>query len=103
MVLVGASFPDAKAQVAAEVTCEPRTLLKPLGFGCGTKRPTPAGRALTLKCQLVRQAVQQRGRTTADVYHRRQLLRAAKIVWFSYAPVVRIEGSTADDLDLYWV
>ena len=28
MVLVGASFPDAKAQVAAEVTCEPRTLLK---------------------------------------------------------------------------
>jgi hypothetical protein len=30
MVLVGESFPDAKAQVAAEVTCEPRMLLKPL-------------------------------------------------------------------------
>jgi hypothetical protein len=30
MVLVGASFPDAKAQVAAEVTCEPRALLKPI-------------------------------------------------------------------------
>jgi hypothetical protein len=28
MVMVGASFPDAKAQVAAEVTCEPRMLLK---------------------------------------------------------------------------
>jgi hypothetical protein len=32
MVLVGASFPDAKAQVAAEVTCEPRTPFKPLGL-----------------------------------------------------------------------
>ena len=31
MVLVGVSFPDAKAQVAAEVTCEPRTLLKTTG------------------------------------------------------------------------
>jgi len=28
MVLVGASFPDAKAQVPAEGTCEPRTPLK---------------------------------------------------------------------------
>ena len=28
MVLVGESFPDAKARVAAEVTCEPRMLLK---------------------------------------------------------------------------
>jgi hypothetical protein len=28
MVLAGELFPDAKAQVAAEVTCEPRTLLK---------------------------------------------------------------------------
>ena len=26
MVSVGASFPDAKAQIPAEVTCEPRTL-----------------------------------------------------------------------------
>ena len=31
------------------------------------------------------------GRTTAEVYHRRQRLRAAKTVWFSHAPVVRIE------------
>jgi hypothetical protein len=31
MVLAGESFPDAKAQVAAEVTCEPRMLLKPSG------------------------------------------------------------------------
>jgi hypothetical protein len=28
MVLVGESFSDAKAQVTAEVTCEPRMLLK---------------------------------------------------------------------------
>ena len=28
MVTVGESFPDAKAQLAAEMTCEPRMLLK---------------------------------------------------------------------------
>jgi hypothetical protein len=33
MVLVGASFPDAKAQAGAEVTCEPRMLLKATGVG----------------------------------------------------------------------
>jgi hypothetical protein len=31
-VLVGESFPDAKAQVAAEVTCELRMLLKTIGI-----------------------------------------------------------------------
>jgi hypothetical protein len=32
MALVGESFPDAKAQVAAEVTCEPRMLLKTISW-----------------------------------------------------------------------
>jgi hypothetical protein len=32
MDLAGASFPDAKAQVAAEVTCEPQTLLRTISW-----------------------------------------------------------------------
>src|SRR5580700_9007602 len=44
MVLVGASFPDAKAQVAAEVTCEPRMLLKPSPQAPSRPEPARTGR-----------------------------------------------------------
>jgi len=60
MVLVGESFPDAKAQVAAEVTCEPRMLLKtiraltgPRGFESHALRPTPERRAVGDRRQTV--------------------------------------------------
>jgi hypothetical protein len=47
MVLVGASFPDAKAQVAAEVTCEPRMLLKPSAQA--PSRPEPGRTGLEVE------------------------------------------------------
>jgi len=56
MVLVGESFPDAKEQVAAEVTCEPRILLKTIG-----SRPSRAGRLRILLTGLLTTAVDGNG------------------------------------------
>jgi uncharacterized protein (UPF0548 family) len=56
MVLAGESFPDAKAQVAAEVTCEPRTLLKTTHLdnsGISAQPTTGDGRSWT-SCPLLR-------------------------------------------------
>jgi hypothetical protein len=43
--MAGESFPDAKAQVAAEVTCEPPMLLKPSPMSAGRHVLTPGGTA----------------------------------------------------------